>query len=181
MEVAAEDLLNVVTMCVLAVELELWYFLSCNAASGLLVRRKDTVAGMVIQSVREMKSGGTRAVFLPHYWFGVLVRMVQLRKQMTELVGNLWQYRQEVSYRDALDLQLIIEKLLSGDLVERIPSVIISEIPQLNLHDVETGYVKAQVVLCQMTLLMEDSSENESLITALQLLDPAAAAAACRR
>ena len=56
----------------------------------------------MIQSVREMKSGGTRAVFLPHYWFGVLVRMVQLRKQMTELVGNLWQYIQEVSYGDAL-------------------------------------------------------------------------------
>ena len=48
--------------------------------------------------------------------------------------------------------------------MERIPSVIISEIPQLNLHDVEMGYVKAQTVLCQMTLLMEDSSENESLM-----------------
>lgn len=87
--------------------------------------KKDAVAGLVIQSIREMKSGGTRAGFLPHYWFGVLVRMAQLRKQMADLVSNmtLWQYRQEVSYGDA---QLIIEKLLSGDLVERIPSVIIS-------------------------------------------------------
>ena len=66
----------------------------------------------------------------------------------------------EVSYSDAV----IVEKLLSGDdiVVERIPSVIIrvSEIPQLNLHDVELGYVKAQTMLCQMTLLMEDASEN---------------------
>ena len=43
MEVVAEDLWNDPTMWVLAVELELWYFLSCNEASELLVRRKDTV------------------------------------------------------------------------------------------------------------------------------------------
>ena len=162
MEVAAEDLWNDPTMRVLAVELELWHFLSCNEASELLVRRKGTVTGLVIQSVREIQNGGTRAVFLPHYWFACLIRMVQLRKQMRELIVKLWQYRQEVSYGDAV----IVEKLrmLTGNLVERIPSVIISEIPQLNLHDVEMGYVKAQTVLCQMALLMEDSSENESLM-----------------
>ena len=37
-EVVAEDLWNDSTMRVLAVELELWHFLSCNEASELLVR-----------------------------------------------------------------------------------------------------------------------------------------------
>ena len=57
MEVVADDLWNDPTMWVLAVELELWYFLSCNEASELLVRRKDTVTGIYGDSISARDSG----------------------------------------------------------------------------------------------------------------------------
>ena len=55
-------------------------------------------------------------------------------------------------------LIIVLRKIAFWPYSNRSPKF--SEIPQLNLHDVEMGYVKAQTVLCQMALLMEDSSEN---------------------
>ena len=68
LEVVAEDLWAEGRLKALAAEIELWYFLSLNEASKIMMPKLLEFKDLILESVR----GPTRAKFLAGYWFAVL-------------------------------------------------------------------------------------------------------------
>ena len=74
LEVVAEDLWAEGRLKALAAEIELWYFLSLNEASKIMMLKLPEFKDLILESVR----GPTRAKFLAGYWFAVLGRKALL-------------------------------------------------------------------------------------------------------
>ena len=137
----------------LAAECELWMFTEKQCPLSQLMLDKW---GSLTMLLKHVLSSGVRTQYLPKYWFAALAIRYEILSDQHSMWNELSDFRKSVALGDE-----VLSAAVTRNSNQPMHSLMVTDLPDLEIHTPSDGNVGCDAVLCQLNLVLEDASSSE--------------------
>ena len=138
-----------------ACELRLWLFTEKQCPLSQLMLDKWSFLTILIID-KHVLSTGLRTQYLPKYWFSTLATKYVFKTEQHIILNELSDFRKSVASGDE-----VLSAAVTRNSSELMHSLIVTDLPDLEIHTPGDGHVGCDAVLCQLNLVLEEASASE--------------------